>query len=63
MRCDEDIVLDSVPFSLGALALLRGVDRFLIGPPRTLVSAILACVVGAVSVSTARSGIGAYQLG
>lgn len=46
-----------------ALASLIGVDRFLIGIIGTLVSAILACVVGAVSVSKARNGIREYHLG
>ncbi|MDS0294918.1 hypothetical protein [Halogeometricum luteum] len=46
-----------------ALASLFGVDRFVIGIGGTLGSATLACIVGAISVSNARKGIGGYQFG
>lgn len=46
-----------------ALASFFDVDRFLLGLVGTLASVVLVCAVGAVSVSTARSGIREYHLG
>lgn len=46
-----------------ALALVAGVDRLLIGVVGTIVSAVIACLVGLVSMYVARDRVRGYRLG